>query len=148
MSNCCSASAAEIQSGQMQSAECPRCSKRMKPVERIVLMHQVAAPRNQTIPSDQFFFCSSSDCPVVYFSNSGFVIETAEMRGEVGLKSTDENRMICYCFGITYSRVMEEIEQTGHSASKAFVVEQTKLKNCACDIRNPSGKCCLKEFHK
>ncbi|WP_372741011.1 hypothetical protein [Neptunomonas sp.] len=148
MSNCCSASATEAKTGKLQAAECPSCSNRMKPVKRIVLMHQVTAPLNQTIPSDQFFFCSDADCPVVYFSKAGFVIETAQMRGEVGLKSTDENRMICYCFDITYSRVMEEIEQTGHSASKAFVVEQTKLKNCACDIRNPSGKCCLKEFPK
>jgi len=120
----------------------------MKPVERIVLMHHVISPLNQAILSDQFFFCSDTDCSVVYFSKSGFVIETSEIRGEVGLKSNDENRMICYCFDITFSRVMKEIEQAGHSVSKAFVVEQTKLKNCACDIRNPSGKCCLKEFPK
>lgn len=148
MTNCCSTSATEVQTDKQQAMECPRCNNRMKPVERVVLMHQVTAPLNQTIPSGQFFFCSDADCPVVYFSKSGFVIETADMRGEVGQKSTDENRMICYCFDITYSRVMEEIEQTGHSASRAFVVEQTKLKNCACDIRNPSGKCCLKEFPK
>lgn len=148
MTRCCSTNATEVKTSKRQTAECPRCSNRMQPVERIVVMHQVAAPLNQTIPSDQFFFCSDATCPVVYFTKAGFVIETAAIRGEVGQKSTDENRMICYCFDITYRRVMEEIEQTGHSASNAFVVEQTKLKNCACEIRNPSGKCCLKEFSK
>jgi len=29
---------------------------------------------------------------------------------------------------------------------KDFVVEQTKADVCACDIRNPSGRCCLKDF--
>jgi hypothetical protein len=28
------------------------------------------------------------------------------------------------------------------------VIEQTRLHNCACDVRNPSGRCCLKDFPK
>ena len=148
MSNCCSTSNVETQEKKQHVAECPRCRNRMKPVERITLMHHVAAPINQTIPADPFFFCSDVACPVVYFSNEGFVIQAAEVREKIGQKSTEDNRLICYCFGITNKRVMEEIEQAGQSASKAFVVEQTTLKNCVCNIRNPSGKCCLKEFPK
>jgi hypothetical protein len=32
--------------------------------------------------------------------------------------------------------------------TREFVVEQTKLKHCACEVQNPSGKCCLKDFPK
>jgi hypothetical protein len=111
-------------------------------------MHLVIAPLNQQLPPDDFFFCSSATCNTVYFSDGGAVIDASQIRGEVGQKSTKLGRVICYCFDISHSRVIEEIEKRGTSASKAFVVEQTKLKNCACDIRNPSGKCCLKELPK
>lgn len=148
MTNCCSTNTAEAKTRRLQAAQCPRCGKRMKSVERITLMHHVVAPLNQTIPSEAFFFCSDAACSVVYFSEVGDVFEEAHVREKIGHKSTDENRMLCYCFGITYSRVMKEIELEGHSISKAFVVEQTALKSCACDIRNPSGRCCLKMFPK
>ncbi|MGY8872454.1 MAG: putative iron-sulfur cluster-binding metallochaperone [Pseudomonadales bacterium] len=148
MSTCCSTSNEEVHNNKRQVAICPRCGNGMKPVERLTIVHHVVAPLNQSIPCDPLFFCSCISCSVVYFSNEDFVIETAKVRGEVGQKSVHENRMICYCFDITNKRVMAELAQAGHSSSKAFVVEQTRLKNCACNIRNPSGKCCLKEFPK
>jgi len=33
-------------------------------------------------------------------------------------------------------------------AIKAFVVQQTKEKLCACESRNPSGRCCLADFKR
>lgn len=148
MGSCCSSSSEKAQTEAKQAAQCPCCGTSTKPVGRVTLIHQVAAPLNQQLPPDDFFFCTSAGCNTVYFSDGGVVIETPQVRGDIGQKSTSEDRVICYCFDVTHSRVMDEIEKTGLSASKAFVVEQTKQKNCACDTRNPSGKCCLKEFPK
>ena len=146
MGNCCLPGSEEVRADAKQVAQCPSCGAAAKPVARITLMHQVVAPLNQKLPSDAFFFCSGAACKAVYFSEGGVVIDSSQVRWAVGQKSTDADRMICYCFGVTHSGVMEEIEQTGCSCSKTFVVEQTRLKNCACEIRNPSGKCCLREF--
>ena len=148
MGSCCSSSSEKVKAEAKQAAQCPCCGTSAKPVDRVTLIHQVVAPFNQQLPADDFFFCASAACSTLYFSDAGAVIEVSQVRGEVGQKSTKPDRVICYCFDIHHSRVIEEIEQTGASASKAFVVEQTKLKNCACDIRNPSGKCCLKDFPK
>jgi hypothetical protein len=148
MGNCCSSSSGEIKAETKQTTECPNCRASATPVERALLLHQIVAPLNQQLPSDDFFFCPDLNCKAVYFSSRGEIIENVHIRGEAGQKSTDANRILCYCFDISHARVIEEIEQTGRSASKAFVVEQTRLKNCACEIRNPSGRCCLRDFPK
>ncbi len=148
MGSCCSSNSVEVRTDARQAAQCPCCGTSAKPVGKATLMHQVVAPLNQQLPPDTFFFCSAHGCETVYFSNAGAVIKTAQVRSEVGQKSTKSDRVLCYCFDVSHFRVMREIATTGFSTSKAFVVEQTKLKNCACDTRNPSGKCCLKEFPK
>ena len=30
--------------------------------------------------------------------------------------------------------------------ARAYIIRQTKRRTCACDVRNPSGQCCLKNF--
>ncbi|MCK5920792.1 MAG: hypothetical protein KAG66_07615, partial [Methylococcales bacterium] len=50
--------------------------------------------------------------------------------------------LLCYCYGVTCQQALNNPD------AKAFVLAQTKLKNCACDTRNPSGRCCLKDFSK
>ncbi|MEH6652454.1 MAG: hypothetical protein V7707_20755 [Motiliproteus sp.] len=148
MESCCSSNSMAVKTDAKPAVQCPCCGAAAKPVERLTLMHQIIAPLNRELPPDDFFFCSSTACRTVYFSSDGAVIETSKVRGVVGQKSTLPDRVLCYCFDVSHARVMEEIEKTGTSASKDFVVQQTKLKNCACEIRNPSGKCCLKAFPK
>jgi hypothetical protein len=148
MGDCCLGKVEDARQEKLKVLECPQCQGLMKPIDRNVLIHQVMAPLNQSIPVEIFFFCSKTNCRAVYFSPSGFVVETTDMRYEISEKLASEERTICYCYGITYRQVVNEIKKDGHSTSKEFVVEQTKLKNCACDVRNPSGRCCLKEFPK
>lgn len=54
--------------------------------------------------------------------------------------------ILCYCYNITYGKVLGEIEALGYSTSRAYVKEQTQAGDCACKTKNPSGKCCLKDF--
>ncbi|OMH31778.1 hypothetical protein BGP75_16825 [Motiliproteus sp. MSK22-1] len=128
--------------------DCPHCGKLAKPVQLITLLHHVVAPLNQQLPCDEYFFCANISCGIVYFSKTGTVFDHTKVRKNTNKGLSDTSITLCYCFDVTQARVLEEIGQTGESASKAFVVEQTKLKNCACDVRNPSGRCCLKDFPK
>lgn len=156
MSNCCSSeSTTEKDTGDSccstpapRKANCPGCQHESQPVEHLTLMHQLKAPLNQQLTEGTFYFCDDNSCDVVYFNSDDMSYRLTDLRQEVGQKSSASDRMLCYCFDIRSDRVTSEIAQHGHSPSKEFVVKMTKNKQCACDIRNPSGRCCLKDFPK
>lgn len=153
MSSCCS-SDKESQNDSCCSTEaprkapCPACGHECLHVDSTTLIHQLHAPFNQQLEDGSYYFCPSSTCDVVYFDLQGGQYTQAQLRQEVGQKSQREDRTLCYCFDVHADQVAREIEQNGNSSSKAFVVAMTKAKRCACDIRNPSGQCCLKDFPK
>ena len=64
------------------------------------------------------------------------------MRTRVGIKEQSDDSLICYCFGVTAQ------EAATNPEVKAFVIEETKEHVCECEARNPSGKCCSKDFPK
>ena len=79
---------------------------------------------------------------MVYFGQDDSIIEKHELRTIVGVKDKSQESPICYCFGVNRQEAATSIE------AKAFVIKNTKNHTCACEIRNPSGKCCLKDFPK
>ena len=139
MSNCCS-------KPKTTKANCPSCDVIQKSVAFETLLHHVSSPLNQEIQPQTYHFCSNPQCKTVYFGEDGQLISVTQVRGVVGQKQKLESRPICYCFDVTAQQVLDEITTTGKSTSKAFVIAQTKAKSCACDIRNPSGACCLADF--
>ncbi len=56
--------------------------------------------------------------------------------------------MLCYCFDIPEEDYREAMRNETGEEIRAFVVRQTAGKRCACDIRNPSGRCCLADFQR
>jgi hypothetical protein len=50
---------------------------------------------------------------------------------------------VCYCFGFTRQDIWDEIRQTGRSTIAERISAEVKAGNCACEVKNPSGKCCL-----
>jgi len=77
---------------------------------------------------------------VVYFGEDGSAINKSSLRTELGIKENKDDSLICYCFGITKAA-------SSSQNIKEFVIKSTKDKICACLMRNPSGRCCLKDFH-
>ncbi len=53
-----------------------------------------------------------------------------------------------YCFGWTPERIFEQIRQSGHSTAVQEISAKVKARECACDIKNPSGRCCLGNVNK
>ena len=41
------------------------------------------------------------------------------------------------------SRAQDEITATGRSTIAERISAEVKAGNCACEVKNPSGKCCL-----
>ncbi|VAX17724.1 hypothetical protein MNBD_NITROSPINAE02-516, partial [hydrothermal vent metagenome] len=127
---------------------CAACGAIARPVARQTLLFQLKHSELMTLKNTSFHFCANADCDVVYFGEDGTTYTKDHMRQKVGQKSTSPDRTICYCFDVTELDVREELANTGKSESKAFVMEQVKQKQCACEVRNPSGQCCLKDFPK
>lgn len=154
MGNCCSSgsmkssadtcSATEIP----ETANCPADGQSCRSVELRTVLHQLKRPHANHPTTQGYYFCNNNECDVVYFGQDGSVITRYDVRCEVGQKSRSPDRVICYCFGITESDVLGEMDHQLSSSAREFVIEQTRLQNCACDVRNPSGRCCLKDFPK
>lgn len=121
---------------------CPANGKAYALVPSSTIKHHIKAPWSWNEKNQGYYFCSDPDCEVVYFGQDDSVIEKSSLRSEVGTKETSENALVCYCYGVTRS------EAKNNPYIRHFIVEETKQKNCACESKNPSGKCCLADFPK
>ncbi len=142
--DCC-----DTQRTQSWTSACPECGGEGQAVKIRTLKHWLATVLVHHIPDVPFHFCAARDCPIVYFSEAPPVRYAEEqIRYKVGIKGISGPIQICYCFGVTDEMVLEEIETTGKSSFSRWVGAETKAGNCACDVRNPSGRCCLTEVKK
>jgi len=123
---------------------CPINGRRSKRVDTLTVKSLVRKlPFG--IPDTQYYFCDSPDCEVVYF---GFHKEAPRFRREdltvrVGAKETDDPVPVCYCFGVTRTEIWDEIRNTGKSTAAERIAAEVVAGRCTCEVRNPSGKCCL-----
>lgn len=134
MADCCCSGT------QSEQGVCPGHGGNGREVSFQTVMHHLKTPWNKTLVSQRYFFCELEACPVVYFGEDGTCFEEDAIRERVGQKRKGAQDMLCYCFDIRYGEAAED------TAIKAYVVEQTRAGMCSCDIRNPSGRCCLKDF--
>lgn len=88
-------------------------------------------------------FCPDPGCPVVYFGTDGTTYATEDLRSPVWHKEPFGDRMVCYCFGESEGAIRTEIEITGYSEAVGRVRAHIAAGRCACEIRNPQGRCCL-----
>ncbi len=146
MNNCC-----DLQSKtKVKKKEvCPQCNAEQNITSYQTVLHHLKTPYVQQLDEQRgYYFCRNTNCDTVYFDTENKVFGKEDVRMEIGQKSNLDTRQICYCFDVTFDKVVLEIEEKGFSEIKEFVKSQTKAKNCACEIRNPAGRCCLIDFPK
>ena len=123
--------------------ECPTCGQRAKPVPGQTVRAMLAVSLRQ-VRETEYFFCRTGDCPVVYFSADGAqTFSTDDVRERVFQKEPDaDDVFVCYCFQHTVGDVRaatpEMREEILDDINTGIRAEQ-----CACDLRNPQGACCL-----
>lgn len=123
---------------------CPNNGTKGNPVELVTLKSLlIGAALEKLDPQSTYTFCPSSDCSVVYFSNTGQTFTTVDLNVPVFQKNFDEQIPACYCFDWSRQRIREEIEQTGTSTVVASITTHIKAKRCGCEVNNPQGACCL-----
>lgn len=121
---------------------CPVNGKPYMQVEPKTISHHLKKTWEWHSAKQGYYFCSDPECDVVYFAEDGSVIKTSELRTTVGVKELKPESLICYCYGVTLNDAQSD------KTIKEFVIQKTKMDECSCDTRNPSGRCCLKDFPK
>ncbi|PSO78047.1 MAG: (2Fe-2S)-binding protein [Cyanobacteria bacterium QH_8_48_120] len=123
---------------------CPRNGSKGKSVFIITLKSLLKPAALEQLDSQQFYyFCTSSGCEIVYFSQTGQIFTTAALKIPVFQKNSGEEVPVCYCFGWSRRIIREEIEQKGKSNAVASITANIKAQRCGCEVNNPQGSCCL-----
>jgi hypothetical protein len=142
MSNCCSVNAKTGTAPAVMA--CPGNGARSKQVDMLTVKSLVRQlPLG--MPNDQYYFCEARDCDVVYFpfDPQAPTFRREDLLVRVGAKEKADPIPVCYCFGFTRKDIHNEIAETGHSTVAERITAEVKAGNCACEVKNPSGKCCL-----
>lgn len=146
MNDCCNNKDSEKKGCDQNSLPrkfiCPVNEQQYIEVEKKTILQHIKSPWENPLHENKYYFCDDPDCDVVYFGLKGSIINKSELRTVVGKKESSKETLVCYCFGVSKALAEQKPE------IKTYVSQQTKEKNCACDIRNPSGRCCLKDFPK
>lgn len=127
-----------------EARKCPRSSSPGQPVDWRTVAALVAVP---VPPVQHFWLCRDPECEVVYFGDRGEVIEQADLRVVPGFK-TGSDGLVCYCFLHRRAEIEVEAEATGSSTILDQVKARTRAGECACEVRNPSGRCCLGDLQR
>lgn len=143
----CCCSGVQMSKETPQNA-CKQCGEIGRAVSRQTVAHHVKSEKLSTVGDEVYKFCSSQNCAIVYYAASDQVFTVSEVRELITAKTTGDARPLCYCFGFNEGFARREIARTGENSVTELVSRFVKEKLCACEIRNPSGACCLGEVNK
>ncbi|MBS1806623.1 MAG: (2Fe-2S)-binding protein [Acidobacteria bacterium] len=127
---------------------CAQCGTKGRSVDRCTVIHHVKSELLSQVGEDEYRFCAAPACAVVYYNACGVVFTVKDVRDLVTAKASGDARPLCYCFGFTEGDIRREIAQTGATTVPAQISAFIKAQLCACEVRNPSGACCLGEVNK
>lgn len=142
MSDCCSVQESVRETPLVMN--CPVSGTRSKQVA-VLTVKSLVRHLPFGMPSTQYYFCDAPGCDVVYFPlhPEALTFRREDLLVRIGAKETEDSSPVCYCFGITRDQIQKEIRKTGKSAAAERVKAEVKADRCACEVKNPSGKCCL-----
>jgi hypothetical protein len=152
--NCCPTEPAiaaheEMVANETSGLLCRNCKRQSRPVSRKTVLLMVKPHLLEEVMTGTYSFCSTLDCPVVYFEEQGrHRFTTDDLRTPVGVKRKMDPIPLCYCFGFDVSHIREEISRTGATTIPEKVSMLIRESLCACESRNPAGMCCLGEVNK
>ncbi len=122
---------------------CPSCRHSGKPVPRQTVKSLLAVSLRSVAEAD-YHFCRTRRCPVVYFASAaGAPYTTADIRERVYQKEPERHDVfVCYCFRHTVSE-LREASAAAASRLMRDITDGIQAGQCACELRNPQGSCCL-----
>lgn len=133
----------EVQMPARAKNACPVCGQKGKSVDTATVKSMLSVSLKQ-IKKVPYFFCQNRDCSTVYFSEDGLqTFGRADLQDRVYQKEPDaDDVFVCYCFRHTVGEL-----RAASVEDRAAIVDDINAGinagQCACDLRNPQGSCCL-----
>jgi hypothetical protein len=98
----------------------------------------VAAVTRGALPPRQVFrLCRERECGLLYFGDAGASVPVSAVAEAPWFKG---GAGVCYCFDYDAAHLGKGAE--------AAITARVRAGDCACDLRNPSGRCCLPEVKR
>lgn len=139
----CDLPAQDVQRPLRLMNACPECGKTGKPVQGQTVKAMLSESLRQ-VKEVGYLFCRTQTCSIVYFSADGQQVFTVDqVRERIYQKEPDSDDVfVCYCFQHTVGDLraasLEDREAIVQDINAGINAGQ-----CACDVRNPQGSCCL-----
>ncbi len=142
MSDCCPVDQEKPAASPVMA--CPISGRKSKRLD-LLTVRSLVRRLPLAMPSTAYYFCEEPSCDVVYFPSNpeAPLFRRADLWVRVGVKEKDDPIPVCYCFGFTRQDIVDEMRTTGHSTVAERITAEVRAGNCACEVKNPSGKCCL-----
>ncbi len=139
--DCCAV--APAQTHPTSQTTCPVCGVKGKSVDTQTVKAMLDVSL-RTLQAGVYRFCRAESCQVVYFGDRGDVYTEDDLRERVHQKHPNAaDVFVCYCFRHTPGSIQRELLFSGTSTVVAQVNDGIQAGQCACEIRNPQGSCCL-----
>ncbi len=125
------------------AVQCPQCGVAGRTVA-IQTVRALVTVSLRNLEPDGYRFCANPDCAIVYYTDKHLQsISSDQIRELVYQKAAGrEHTLICYCFQHTVGAL-----RFGDGAQRTLILADIRLGiregQCACDMRNPQGRCCL-----
>jgi len=129
---------------------CPACSTKGRKVAPLTVRALVKPERASKVRDEQYRFCESPACEVVYFSelHPEQRFYRTDIRVRVGQKETTPPIQVCYCFDWTAEDIERELRLTGDTTIPERIKRMVQQGYCQCETMNPQGSCCLGNVNK
>ena len=121
------------------AARCPASGFEGRPVDWTTVAALAIGP---VPPRQDFRLCRDPECEVVYYGSAGAVLRTEDLNVQPGFKEGRDG-LVCYCFLHREADIARELGERGTTDIFDSIKREVQAGNCACEVRNPSGKCCL-----
>jgi hypothetical protein len=113
-------------------------------VSRRTLEHLLKPDVRAAIVDAAYYFCETPTCDIVYFSDRPLhFFGREDLTVRVGIKESEPPIPVCYCFGFTEQDIVEDVARDAGGRIVQEITARVKAGLCACEITNPSGRCCL-----
>jgi len=101
------------------------------------------------VAETQYYFLETPACDVVYFAQDPpRYFFTRDLTVRVGSKVTADPVPVCYCFAKTERMVIDDVLAHGRSTIAEEITAHVQANECACEVKNPAGRCCLGNVRK
>ncbi len=149
MNSCCSGESCETSKTRANGdTACPRCGQVGRVVADETIQAILKPGHADGLLVVERRFCKTPGCAVLYYGADGCVVEKGAASVRVGVKETDDPVPLCYCFGFSRADVRRQMAERGGSDIPARITAEVRAGRCSCEVKNPSGTCCLGDVNK